>query len=67
VLSIPNPTRRTALVTLDAVGRHRSLFCRDYDDCLEAAARQGWTSWSCERCAMFVVLRPSEAAAPAQV
>lgn len=46
----PNPTMRVKLLDEEAVYRHRSLFCPEYDGCLEVAVSGGWTSWSCERC-----------------
>jgi hypothetical protein len=60
-----SPTMRRELLTDAAVSRHRSLFCPEYDDCLEVAVNAGWTSWSCERCplAKVVAMRAVRAAA----
>ena len=35
------------------VAGHRSLWCTDYDACLEHAAERLWSSWSRSRCAWF--------------
>ena len=48
--ALANPTRRTELLEPEAVSHHRSLYCAEYDDCLEVAASAGWPSWSCEKC-----------------
>lgn len=34
------------------VAAHRSLWCADYDSCLEHAAERLWAAWSCSRCPM---------------
>ncbi len=52
---LAHPTRLGGLVELDDVERHRSLLCELYDDCLDGALRQGWQSWSCERCPLFAL------------
>jgi hypothetical protein len=49
----PNPTRLAALVRPEAVERHRSLVCEQYDGCLDEALEHGWTSFTCERCELF--------------
>jgi hypothetical protein len=51
-----NPTSRLTLLHLNAVLRHRSLFCPEYDACLALAAHAGWTSWTCEECPFAKVL-----------
>lgn len=45
-----NPTRRAELLDEGSVLRHRSLFCSEYDDCLDEAAEARWASWTCEKC-----------------
>ena len=37
----------------DEMGLLRSLWCPEYDRCLELALRRGWPSWSCEACTCF--------------
>lgn len=32
------------------IDAHRSLWCGDYDACLEHAAERLWAAWSCSRC-----------------
>lgn len=50
------PAELKALIKLDAlVEAHRNLFCPGYDECLDEAVAQGWTSWTCVRCPMFAV------------
>lgn len=53
--AMANPTRRMELLDEGSVLRHRSLFCSEYDDCLELAAERQWTSWSCEKCPLAKV------------
>lgn len=53
----PNPTELPQPVVLETVARRRSLFCTEYDACLDAAAERGWTSWTCERCPMHALRR----------
>ena len=48
-----NPTRLASLVRPEAVEKHRSLVCEEYDSCLDTALAHGWTSFTCERCALF--------------
>jgi hypothetical protein len=50
MIASANPTMRTKLLEPNAVCHHRSLFCPEYDDCLEIAVSGGWPSWSCEHC-----------------
>jgi hypothetical protein len=52
---LARPKRLTGLVELDDVERHRSLLCDYYDECLDSALAQGWQSWSCEQCPLFVL------------
>jgi len=47
------PSSRESLVSEEEVGRRRSLACPEYDRCLDIAYRQGWRSWTCERCSLF--------------
>lgn len=44
----PSPLQRTIPET--AVDRHRDVWCRHYDGCLDVAVRRGWSSWSCASC-----------------
>lgn len=32
------------------IDAHRSIWCADYDACLEHAAERLWAAWSCSRC-----------------
>ncbi len=54
--AMANPTRRLELLDERSVLRHRSLFCAEYDDCLDVAAEACWTSWSCEKCPLATVV-----------
>lgn len=45
-----SPKSRLSLLEPEAVSEHRSVYCPEYDDCLEIAVRAGWRSWSCESC-----------------
>jgi hypothetical protein len=45
-----SPKSRLTLLEPEVVSEHRSVYCPDYDDCLEIAVRAGWRSWSCESC-----------------
>jgi ribosomal protein L37AE/L43A len=58
----PNPTALRSLVKEEEVEKHRSLSCAAYDDCLEAALRSSWRSWSCDRCQLFAYARKARAA-----
>jgi hypothetical protein len=49
----PNPTALSKLISLEDVQHRRSLFCAEYDRCLDDASRRGWCSWSCECCELF--------------
>ncbi len=51
------PTRLTKILDPELVLRHRSLFCPEYDACLELAAEGGWASFSCEHCPMAKTMR----------
>jgi SHS2 domain-containing protein len=42
-----------ALIAEAQVSSHRDLFCSSYDACLDKAAHEDWTSWTCARCARF--------------
>lgn len=35
------------------VEKHRNLYCRLYDRCLDVSVAEGWASWSCGQCALF--------------
>jgi hypothetical protein len=50
----PNPTALRSCVKEEDVDRHRSVRCSEYDECLDAALRNSWRSWSCARCTRFV-------------
>jgi len=69
MIAVPNPTMRMRLLDEVAVGDHRSLFCPEYDACLDIAVSGRWTSWSCEHCSLAartttsLVLRMAPAAA----
>ncbi len=45
-----SPSSRLTLLEPEAVSQHRNLYCPEYDDCLELAAKAGWRSFSCEHC-----------------
>jgi hypothetical protein len=51
----PNPTQLLKPVDAETVAQHRSLFCTQYDDCLDHALSSAWRSWSCERCALYAL------------
>lgn len=51
----PNPTALDSLVEPDDVEQRRSLSCSEYDQCLDAAYRRDWKSWTCERCNIFLL------------
>ena len=53
----PNPTALRSLVKQEAVDLHRNVCCTEYDDCLDAALRNAWRSWSCARCRRFAMAR----------
>jgi hypothetical protein len=56
------PTELTSPCALDDVAQKRSLWCPDYDRCLDTACERGWRSWSCELCARFPSYDPARAA-----
>lgn len=48
------PAELKTLLKVDAlIEEHRNLFCPSYDDCLDQAVEQAWTSWTCARCPLF--------------
>jgi hypothetical protein len=53
----PNPTALPSLVSEEDVGEQRSLFCTEYDDCLDLAIRQRWSSWTCMRCTLSTLAK----------
>jgi hypothetical protein len=53
----PNPTALRTLVNDEDVDAHRSVRCTEYDQCLDAALRNSWRSWSCAQCKRFVTTR----------
>jgi hypothetical protein len=57
VFTHPNPTELRKLVDPEAVARRRSLFCTQYDDCLDRATAGAWRSWSCEQCPLYAIRR----------
>lgn len=42
------------------VGKHRVIWCRRYDRCLEHAAVAGWSGFSCRRCDVDDVVSRAE-------
>jgi hypothetical protein len=52
------------LLSRSDVSDHRSLFCAEYEHCLDAALESGWVSWTCARCARFRALRLHDVAPP---
>ena len=58
----PNPSELQSLVGYKEVDSRRSLYCPDYDRCLETACRGGWASWTCENCRLFSLARDHRAA-----
>ncbi len=58
----PNPTALHSLVKEEDVTKHRSLSCAEYDECLDAALRRCWKSWSCGRCHLFLYASQQRAA-----
>lgn len=52
-----SPTSRPQLLEPEAVSQHRNVYCPEYDDCLEVAAKAGWRSFSCEHCPLARVGR----------
>jgi hypothetical protein len=47
------PARRIALLTEERVVENRNLHCDAYELCLDRAAREDWTSWTCTECVRF--------------
>jgi len=62
----PNPTALRHLVKQEEVDDHRCVSCAEYDECLDAALRHTWKSWSCGRCGLFLRARELRAAELAQ-
>ncbi len=58
----PNPTALRHLVKQEEVDEHRCVSCSEYDDCLDAALRHSWRSWSCGKCGLFHRARALHAA-----
>lgn len=46
----PRPIPLPRKIPETAVDRHRDVWCRHYDDCLDQACQRNWTSWSCQGC-----------------
>jgi hypothetical protein len=63
----PNPTALRHLVKQEEVDDHRCVLCSRYDDCLEAALRHSWRSWSCGQCGLFARARQAALAERALV
>ena len=63
----PNPTAQRSCVKEEEVDLHRSIGCSQYEDCLDAALRKSWRSWSCARCTRFAGAREQGACAAASV
>jgi hypothetical protein len=61
------PEPLTELLSRRDVSDHRSLFCAEYERCLDAALDNGWVSWTCARCVRFRALRLHDVAAPPAV
>lgn len=50
----PNPMELApARQGMSELPRHRTLHCRFYGTCLDAAVRRGWQDWTCTRCALL--------------
>ena len=55
----PRPTELTTPLHPErGIDGQRSLFCTHYDDCLDEAVKQGWSSWGCLACGL-APLQPS--------
>lgn len=63
----PNPTALRSPVKEQDVDKHRNVCCAEYDECLDAALRSSWRSWSCGRCALFAFSREARAAESARI
>jgi hypothetical protein len=55
MLARPNPTKLVELLDRRGAGKHRRLFCGWYDHCEEQAEEDGWASWTCTHCPLFVL------------
>jgi hypothetical protein len=55
MLARPNPTQAAELFDPRCTSKHRRLFCGWYDHCEEQAEEDGWESWTCARCPLFVL------------
>lgn len=55
MLARPGPSALASLIEHEGVAAHRNLFCPHYDDCLDAALLERWTSWTCAECAFFAI------------
>ena len=49
----PSPRGLSVLLREEVVDENRSLFCAHYDECLDAALRERWRSWTCAQCPLF--------------
>ena len=47
MLARPGPSALASLIEHEGVEAHRNLFCPRYDDCLDVALMERWTSWTC--------------------
>lgn len=56
-----SPKSLLKILEPEAVSQHRSLYCPEYDDCLQLAASAGWRSWSCESCPLARAATPPRA------
>jgi hypothetical protein len=55
MLARPGPAALASLIEHEGVEAHRNLFCPRYDDCLDVALMERWTSWTCSCCDFFAV------------
>jgi hypothetical protein len=55
MLARPGPSALASLIEHDGVEANRNLFCPHYDDCLDVALLERWTSWTCAECTFFAV------------
>lgn len=55
MLARPGPSALASLIEHEGVGANRNLFCPHYDDCLDVALLERWTSWTCAECAFFAI------------
>lgn len=50
---LPDPVPLAGLMrSPESIEQHRNVFCNYYMRCLDYSMRQGWTSFSCSRCAL---------------